>query len=148
VKIIINAECLYRYMKRYRGDLSIFRSILKYVENDPNILAVVVYGSFLTRSNYRDIDLCLINYPDLPKVDPDTLLYYKGAFNDIFDINFFNLMPLVLQYSVFKSGELLFCRNEEILYDLHVKTIKDYELFYPRFKELLEIKLKHGNSSG
>ena len=134
-------------MNKYHGEISKFRSLLQHIQKDEKILAVIIYGSFLRRSTYRDIDICLISHQDFPKITVDQLLYYKGAFSDILDINFFEQMPLPLQYSVFKEGLLLFCRDDDLLFDLHVKTIKEYELFYPRFKMLLEAKMKYGNSS-
>lgn len=55
-----------------------------------------------------------------------------------FDISIFQQLPLYIRHRVIKEGKVLFCRNEDRLYDLAVKTVKEFEDYKHHYIEYLE----------
>ncbi|RLG56941.1 MAG: hypothetical protein DRN95_06145 [Candidatus Hydrothermarchaeota archaeon] len=60
-----------------------------------------------------------------------------SEYEDI-DVQIFNTLPLYIKARIFKEGKLIHCKDEELLYDIAIRTIKEYELFKPRYKLYLE----------
>jgi predicted nucleotidyltransferase len=127
-------------MKQYEDSNPIFKKLLKEVNEDENLLAAVVYGSYARKEKYRDIDICLFTYPDKQPLNINTMLYYKGGFPDKLDIHFFEDLPLMVKSAVIHDGNILLDKNYDILFEICMWTIKEYEDFYPKFKMMMESK--------
>jgi predicted nucleotidyltransferase len=128
-----------------------FEEILAPVINkcqiDPEILAVVVFGSFARGEVYRDIDICLFLYPEMD-LDKKTeykhkagkiLIQYSGKFSTIFDISIFSFLPIYIQANVLNEGIILIDKDYDQLFDIYSDKIKEYSLFLPHFKNYLEV---------
>lgn len=113
------------------------KKLMKVLKKDPNILAVAIYGSYARKELYRDIDICVFLYPDRVKDYTKIKMSYLGRFLDIFDIHYFNELPLYIQSRVIEEGIVLFDKNYDMLFDIYVNTIKDYNLFEPHYKAFL-----------
>ncbi len=103
---------------------------------DKDILAVILYGSFARGEKYRDIDVCLVlNENASAKAFDKRILYseYKNI-----DVNIFQELPLYIQKRILKEGIIKHCKEEDILYDLAIKTVKEFELFQPKYLLYLE----------
>ena len=64
-------------------------------------------------------------------------LEYVAAFPNL-DIQIFQQLPLYVKMRVLKEGKTIFCRNEDLLYDLSFSTIKQFEYFKSRYLSYLE----------
>lgn len=112
------------------------QKLLKKVQKDPDLLAIIHFGSSLTSSKYNDIDLCLIAKNSLAI---EKKLKYKLFLPEHYEIHFFHDIPLYIRHEVLKKGKFLLIKDEDLLYDVVYKFIKEYAYFEPHFKKYLEL---------
>ncbi len=112
------------------------QKLIKRAEADEDILAVIVYGSYARGEPFRDIDLSLVLFPHSESKSFEKRLEYSD-YEDI-DVHVFNELPLYIKPRVLKDGKVILCKNEDLLYDIAIKTVKEYEDFRPRYKMYLE----------
>jgi predicted nucleotidyltransferase len=104
--------------------------LLRSAQADPDILAVILFGSTVRdeRTATSDIDICLVFR--FGGTDRQALrrkwLEYAGL--DI-DVQIFQLLPIYFRRRVLKEGRVLFCRDEEELYELAFRTAQAFEDF-------------------
>lgn len=118
------------------------KEILKKVQSDPEVLAVFLFGSVARGEEGpgSDVDVCLVFFP----TSRDRLymaqkrLYYMSEAPEGLDIQVFQLLPLYIRHRVLKEGKVLFCRDEDALYDLAFATAKAFEDFRHVFREYLD----------
>lgn len=114
--------------------------VVKTAREDEDILAVILFGSSARRENSStsDLDLCLVLMPnsysglELSKVK----LGYASQFK--VDISIFQQLPLYIKKRVLREGKILFCRDDEALYEVAFKTMREYSLFEPTYREYLK----------
>lgn len=119
----------------------IISKLKKFLSLKSEIIFCYIHGSFLyplvsPSSLQRDIDIALY-------VDPKKI-FYNNAFDYSFqlslditncinrevDIQILNYAPLGFRHSVFKNGELLFSKNEDLRSNLIESTTLEYVDFY------------------
>lgn len=114
----------------------------------PEILAVVLYGSFLKSETFRDIDLALL--VDEQKLLPEQFLDYEldrlGELARLskfpLDIRIVNRAPVLFRYAV-TQGQVLFCRDARIWVEFCERTWGEYLDFEPVARRYIE-ELAHG----
>ncbi|MHA1729344.1 MAG: nucleotidyltransferase domain-containing protein [Promethearchaeota archaeon] len=117
----------------------IFGKIKNIGLKDPDILAILVFGSYTRKEYYRDIDICLIFYPKVEqKKKFKRFLEISGSFGDLYDISYFSELPLYIKSRVIKEGQIILNKEYNSLFDIYMKTIKDYSLFKPHFDTFLK----------
>jgi predicted nucleotidyltransferase len=96
-----------------------------------------LYGSSLSQYYLEDsdIDICLFIDAE-KKALLEIRIELLKKFNDKFDIQMFQLIPLYVQIEVLK-GEILYVRKEERLYEIAYETIDEYEDFYPLYLDYI-----------
>ena len=115
-------------------------ALLARAEQDPEVLAVILFGSRARGEDIpdSDIDICLVleprSYSDLELSKKK--LDYLAEFD--LDIHIYQQLPLYIRHRVLKEGKVLFCRDEDVLYDLAFRTIREYEDFKHIYREYLE----------
>jgi len=116
-----------------------FEKVLEKARKDETVLAVMLFGSYARNEKFFDIDVCLVLKPG--KFDPLVLskkrLEYLAAFPNL-DIQVFQQLPLYVKVRVLKDGRTIFCRNEDLLYDLSFSTVRQFEHFKPIYLSYLE----------
>ena len=110
--------------------------LLDLIKKDQSILAAVVFGSFLTQSSYRDIDICLFSFKD--EISSSLELKYRLLMPEKYDVRFFSKFPLYIQTDIMETGEIIFNKQYDALFNIYYKKIKEFNLFYPHFKTYLE----------
>jgi len=113
--------------------------LLESAQADPEVMAAIIFGSAVRgeRAATSDIDVCLVCCPG----ETDRLalsrkrLDYAGL--DI-DVHIFQLLPIYIRRRVLKEGRVLFCRDEEELYELAFRTAQAFEDFKHIYHEYLE----------
>lgn len=107
--------------------------------NDGDVLAVMLFGSYARNEKFSDIDVCVVLKPE--KFDQLFLskkrLEYLTVFPN-FDIQIFQQLPLYIKTRVLKDGKTILCKNEDLLYDLSLSTVRQFEYFKPRYLSYLE----------
>ena len=119
-----------------KGERQKIEKLRDKVQKDPDLLAIVHFGSSIISSNYNDIDLCLIANASLTI---EKKLSYKLLLPEHFEIHFFHDLPLYIRHEVLKTGKFLLIKNEDLLYDFVYKFIKEYAYFEPHFRKYLEL---------
>ena len=114
--------------------------LLKAVERDSRVLAVLLYGS-QARGESRpdsDTDVCLVlsARPESRQTGGQTQLDYIG-FSGL-DVHVFQRLPLYVRQRVLRDGKILLVKNEDDLYEVAFRTIRSYEDFRPFYLEYLQ----------
>lgn len=122
-----------------------FKEIIALAKADTRILAVFLFGS-VARGDSKDksdVDICLVleprchNLKDISRIRLD----YLSSFT--FDIHIFQQLPLYIQKRVIQEGQILFCREEDALYALVFKMIREYASFEHIYRDYLT-EVLHG----
>ncbi len=114
-----------------------FLEQLRDTEYFSKIEFIILYGSSLDlyHLNDSDIDICL--YIDDEKKNLSIIrLELLKKFNENFDIQMFQLLPLYVQIEVLK-GKILYVKEEDRIYEIANETIDEYEEFYPFYLDYI-----------
>ncbi len=106
------------------------------MEEDPDILAVILYGSYARGEEARDVDLCLVLFPDKARKGLDKRIEY--SYYDMIDVQVFQDLPLYMRPRIIKEGKLLHVKDEDLLYDVAIETAKEYELYRPKYEMYID----------
>jgi hypothetical protein len=107
------------------------RSVLDRARRDPDVLAVILFGSHARgeATAASDVDLCLVLASDtIPNLQMSrTRLAYlaEGAG----DLVIFQQLPLHVRSRVLKEGRVLFARDEDVLYGVAIRAARAFESF-------------------
>lgn len=116
--------------------------LLKRIKKDKEVIAVIVFGSFLTQKNYNDIDVCLVLDKIYSKSSMfDKRLKYLGISKKEVDIQIFQQLPLYLRIEILKHGKVIFCKDTKKLYEIALATIKEFESFKAKYKDYISREL-------
>lgn len=122
-----------------------YSAIIARAAKDPEVLALMIYGSRARgdAGPVSDVDICLVlrprEYDDL-ELSKKKLAYLKD-FN--FDIQVYQQLPLYIRVRVLKEGKIIFCADEDQLYDLAYRTAQQFEDYKPVYHAYLE-EVAHG----
>ncbi len=108
------------------------QELLASVRQDPQILAVLLFGSAARgqQSPRSDLDICLILTPQLKPYDPQMLAQKRLEYLTCdLDLKIFQQLPLYVRRRVIKEGQLLYVRDEPALYELAHRTAQAFEDF-------------------
>ncbi len=114
-----------------------FLEQLRGTEYFSKIEFIILYGSSLGlyRLDDSDIDICL--YIDDEKKNLSKIrLELLKKFNENFDIQMFQLLPLFVQIEILK-GKILYVKDEDRIYEIANETIEEYEEFYPFYLDYI-----------
>lgn len=105
--------------------------IAKEVALNKHVKAVYLFGSYSAGKVHplSDIDLCIIT-------DGSEDVKYPAT--DNLDVSFFHLLPVAVQFRVFKYGKPLIIKDKEYLFKLISKTIRAYMDFLPSLNKFTE----------
>jgi len=125
---------------------STLKQLVEKASMDPDLLAVSLFGSQARgdAGPASDWDVCLF----LPQGKKSNLalsqkkLDYQRDYPDL-DIHVFQQLPLYIQSRVLSEGKPLFTRDEDRFYELAFRTLREFELFRPRYEAYLEA-VAHG----
>lgn len=116
--------------------------LLKNAKKDKEILAVMVFGSFVRREKFEDVDICIVLDKKYDNLKMSRKIIQFSSENE-FDTHIFQQLPLYIRARILKEGKIIFCRDRDALYDLAFLTIKEFEDFRPIYKSHVEAVL-HG----
>jgi len=110
------------------------------VGQDEQILAVFLFGSSARNENCKesDIDICFLmedgsyNSAQLFQKRMD----YLKLFN--MDIQIFQQLPLYIRIRIIKEGKVLFCRNEDRLYETAFRALREFSDFEHIYRDYLK----------
>lgn len=112
------------------------KKILKAAEKDEDILAVVLFGSAARGEAARDVDVCLVLYPEKASLGFEKLIKYST--HEKLDVQAFHDLPLYTRKRILEEGEILLCKDEDLFYDIAIATVREFDFFRPRYEDYLE----------
>lgn len=120
--------------------MGILNKIIEDVKQDSQILALFLFGSAAREENYKqsDVDICLVLMPNFytsMQLSQKKLEYLK-SFN--LDIQVFQQLPIYIKKRVLKEGKVLFCRDEDKLYEIAFSVIREFADFEHIYRDYLK----------
>jgi hypothetical protein len=118
----------------------IVREVVGALGEAEDILAAILFGSAARgeNSSTSDLDLCLVlmtnSYSALDLSEKK--LEYASQFTA--HISIFQQLPLYIRKRVLREGEILFCRDDDALYEVAFRTIRELVDFEPTYLEYLK----------
>lgn len=119
------------------------------VRDDPELLAVLLYGSAARgeATPASDLDVALVLEPGLEpdgSTDPSRKrIRYGGRFG--MDVTIFRQLPLYVRCRALREGRVLYVRDEDRLYELAIRTAREFEHFRPLYRSYLEQVARAGS---
>ncbi len=110
--------------------------LLETAAGDDDVMAVILYGSSARGERARDVDICLVLYPGKTADAFEKRMMYSR--HEKLDVQVFRQLPLYIQRRVLTEGQMLLCKNEDLLYDIAFDAIRTFEYYRPRYEEYLE----------
>ncbi len=113
------------------------KELFEFVENDSEILAVVIFGSYARKEPFHDINICLFSKFIPTSVDLER--QYLLHFAECLDIHFFDELPLYIQIEVCRDGIIRINKDYDKLCDIYFATFRSYDSFYPRLRMIIDL---------
>ncbi len=116
------------------------KGIVAALRKDPEILAIILYGSRARGENtpVSDIDLCVVLMPAVRSALDLSRKKLAFASNFSEHISIFQQLPIYIRQRVLKEGKLLFSRDTDALYEVAFAFIRELFHFEPIYREYLE----------
>jgi len=117
----------------------VIEKIILQAKKDAKVIAVALFGSYARGEPHRDIDVCIFLKPG--KYSPSELFDRRLKFTppeDRYDIQLFQQLPLYIQKRILKEGKIIYCKEEDALYDLCFATLRDYVHYQPIYESYLQ----------
>jgi predicted nucleotidyltransferase len=110
---------------------------LKNLDGFEKVRFIILYGSAAegTARENSDIDLCI----DFDAGDYESSKFRLRVLSelpDFFDVQIFAQLPVYVKKEVLK-GKVIFCRDEEHLYEVAISTIKEFDDFKYRYYDYI-----------
>ena len=115
------------------------QKIIQQAQKDKSVIAIALFGSYARGESYRDIDVCIFLKPT--EYAPEFLSAKKFEYipeEEKYDIQIFQQLPLYIQKRILKEAKIVYCKNEDLLYDLYFLTIRDFEHYEHIYEGYLE----------
>ncbi len=114
--------------------------LIEEAKRDKDLLALILFGSRGRgeETQVSDVDVCVVLYPG--KRDPLSLSHKRLKYLEIgdFDVHIYQQLPLFIQKRILKEGKVLYCRDEDILYEVAFRTAQAFEDFKHIYNSYLE----------
>lgn len=124
--------------------MEILNNVIKLAEKDPDVLAVLLFGSASRNEPNRDIDICLVLNKKRDNLAMSKIkLKYSSLSPDKIDFQIFQQIPIYIRHRILKEGKILHCKNNDALYSIAVITANEFERYKKFYFEYLE-SLKYG----
>ncbi len=112
--------------------------LVSVAKKDNNVVAAILFGSYARGERHKDIDVCLVLSRMGKLATSRKKLSYAIRFPKL-DVQVFQQLPLYVRARVLKEGKILFCKDEDMLFDLAYESIQQYEDFKPRYEMILGV---------
>lgn len=115
--------------------------LLTRARQDAEVLAALIFGSAARQEQtpLSDVDICLVMMPRANPFKPVALTDKRLEYmkDSPLDVQIFQQLPLYVRNRVLKQGQVLFTRDESLLYELAFHTAQAFEDFRHIYYEYL-----------
>jgi uncharacterized protein len=129
-------------MSMDRPEATAVDKLLARARQDADVLAVLLFGSVARGEQTvgSDIDVCLVLMPRRTPYERALLSHKQLEYLTDFDLDvqIFQALPLYIYSRVLKEGQVLFVRDEDLLYAIAFRTAQAFEDFKPVYYRYLE----------
>ncbi len=116
------------------------KPILAEAKKDPQVLAVIFYGSAARKELHRDVDVCIVLTPSsYTEINlSQTKLKYASLASEGVDVSVFQQLPLYVRVRVVAEGKVLYASDLPALFDLAVSAHRAFEDYKPIYETYME----------
>lgn len=107
------------------------KATLENLKKNRLVESIIQFGSSLERKDHRDVDLCIFTTKPLSLREQFAI---TRDTREIFDISFYDDLPIQIRKEVLSNGKILFTKN----YYKILKQLEIVDLEYPLFERFLE----------
>lgn len=111
-------------------------AVVRAVQGDPDVIAVIHYGSSARGEPHRDVDVALVFRAPVPADAFDRALRLDVP--ERVDAKVFQQLPIYIQVRVLRDGRVAWCRDEDALYAAAFQAVREFEDFRPFYEAYLE----------
>lgn len=114
-------------------------ALLEQAGKDKDVLAVILFGSAARGELHEcsDIDVCLVLWSKRWEVEGFAQKLFEYLHFGL-DIKLFQQLPLYVRSRVLKEGKILLVKDEDQLYEVAIRTAKEFEDFKHIYRDYLE----------
>jgi hypothetical protein len=114
-------------------------ALLEQAGQDNDVLALILFGSAAKGevSDRSDIDVCLVLRPKRWDVEELAQKRFEYLHFDL-DVKLFQQLPLYVRSKVLREGVVLLVKDEDQLYEIAIRTAKEFEDFKHIYHDYLE----------
>jgi predicted nucleotidyltransferase len=124
------------------ADARALDALLAEARADPDVLAVLLFGSAAREGEGRDVDVCVVLRPDARRDPQDAHLRYlghaSGKRHEGLDVSVFQALPLYVRRQVLRDAVPLLLKDEDALYEIALQTVRAWTDFKPHYETYLE----------
>ena len=118
----------------------IFQNTIEKVKKDKEIIAIAIFGSYARNEPYKDIDLCLfLKNKKYNKTQLSKKKLEYASENEKYDIQIFQQLPIYIRKRILKEAKILYCKDEDMLYDIYFQKLKEFDDFKPLYESYLGV---------
>ena len=112
--------------------------IMKTVEGFEKVKFIMLYGSATLgeMKEGSDIDLAIYYDADLEEASQFRFKVLSELFEDIYDVQIYQALPLYVRKEVLK-GEVVYFEDMPFVYEVAYRTIKEVDLFKKRYYDYI-----------
>lgn len=117
------------------------QKLIEFASGDSDVVSVILFGSAARSEDntQSDVDICIIlkryNYSKI--FLSKKKLKFIAEFGNL-DIQIYQQLPVYIRQRILKEGKILFCKDEDELYNVAFETIQQYEDFKPIYEYYLQ----------
>ena len=118
--------------------ISELQKVKEKAEKDRDIAAVLIFGSYLSKKYYRDVDVCIVLNRNMSniKVSKKKLAYQK--ISSKLDIQILQQLPLYIKMEVLKKNKILLIKDYDTVFDIARNIIRDFDSFEKYYNDYIE----------
>lgn len=117
----------------------IIQTIIEKAKKDKTVLAVALFGSYARGEPHRDIDICVFLMPrKYSQLQMTEKRMEYMPLNEKYDLQIFQQLPLYIRKRILEEAKILYCKDEDELYDAYFHTAREYTHFEHIYEGYLE----------
>ncbi|MDQ7829831.1 MAG: nucleotidyltransferase domain-containing protein [Armatimonadota bacterium] len=114
------------------------QALLQFARDDPDVIAVLLFGSRARgeADAASDVDACLVLRPEAAQEAGRKRLDYLGRVD--LDVVVYQALPLYVRQRVLRDGRVLLIKDQDLLYDIAIQTVRAWEDYRHLYRDFLE----------